>query len=167
MARAPDRPTMLGFTRERWVLLSQVLGQLANIGLAQADHRGAVALLCVRDQTLNTGHSGIDAIHHPDNDVSFGGLFVSRTLCPDRPHHIWMHLGRTRALFRLLHGGAVSPRRSLASLGSLLVRLAEPRSGDRESVNRLGLIIGNLCRPFGARSFRWLGPKARRASPWA
>jgi hypothetical protein len=34
MARAPDRPTMLGFTRERRTLLSQVLGQLANIGLA-------------------------------------------------------------------------------------------------------------------------------------
>src|SRR4030095_15721518 len=30
-----------------------------------------------------------------------------------------------------------------------LVRLAEPLSGHRKSVNRLGLITGNLCRPCG------------------
>ena len=52
----------------------------------------------------------------------------------------------------------VKPRARLCEpWGYSLVRLAEARSGDRErereSVNRLGLITGNLCRPFGARSF--------------
>ena len=43
----------------------------------------------------------------------------------------------------------LSPGRGFASPGYCLVRLAEPRSGDRESVNKLGLITGKLCRPSG------------------
>jgi len=45
--------------------------------------------------------------------------------------------------------------------------MAEPRSGDRELVNRVRLITSDRYRPSGARSPFVGWPKARKASPWA
>src|SRR6185503_13285515 len=52
----------------------------------------------------------------------------------------------------------LSPRRGFASLGVRLVRLAEPRSGDRESVNKLEFVTGNCVAPSGLDHFRWFEP---------